>query len=315
MSRLRAPVAAGGKWASARIALALHAAMKQRGRTSSGVLMYHRVCPFPRGSTPTMAVRPERLREQLAGLQRRGWRFVSLRDIVRRLDEGLEPEAQTVAVTFDDGYAGVHTYALPILRELGVPATVLVATAYIDSTEPFPFDPWGSNVARARLDPASWRPLSWEQVGDLDTSGLVDVGTHTHTHADFRGRPDALRRDLATSLALLDEHLGSRARPFAFPFGDVRSGFATPTLADEARALGAWCALTTEIAAVDSATDPFAIGRIEAVGSDTPATLEAKLRGWYGWMNTGRAAFQRVARSKTRRSAAGGPPTHDKEAA
>ena len=298
MSAWRSSTAAAGKWAGARLAVALHVVLGRRGRSSSGVLLYHRVCPYVNGSAPTMAVRPERLHAQLAGLQQRGWRFVPLRELVQRLDTGDEPEPGTAAITFDDGYDGVHTHALPVLRELGVPATVLVATAFIGTNSPFPFDPWGQEASRAGGESSAWRPLTWTQIGELEASGLVDVGSHSHTHADFRHRPDALRDDVALSLAALDEHLGTRPRPFAFPFGDPRSGFATQALADEVRALGAWCALTTEIAPVDANTDSYAIGRIEAAGSDTAATLEAKLRGWYRWMNTGRAAFQRVAGSK-----------------
>jgi peptidoglycan/xylan/chitin deacetylase (PgdA/CDA1 family) len=45
--------------------------------------------------------------------------------------ERREIPPRAVAVTFDDGYAGVHRHAFPILRELCIPATVYLATGVI----------------------------------------------------------------------------------------------------------------------------------------------------------------------------------------
>ena len=48
-------------------------------------------------------------------------------------ERGLPIPRKTFVVTFDDGYVNNLTQALPILTRLGVPATVFVATAYLDS--------------------------------------------------------------------------------------------------------------------------------------------------------------------------------------
>src|SRR4029453_17015259 len=40
-----------------------------------------------------------------------------------------------VAVTFDDGYEDNHTYALPLLLERGIPATVFITPGLIDRDE------------------------------------------------------------------------------------------------------------------------------------------------------------------------------------
>jgi peptidoglycan/xylan/chitin deacetylase (PgdA/CDA1 family) len=39
-----------------------------------------------------------------------------------------------VCITFDDGYRSTHDLALPVLKELGLPATVFIATRYLDGT-------------------------------------------------------------------------------------------------------------------------------------------------------------------------------------
>jgi len=43
----------------------------------------------------------------------------------------LPPRA--VCITFDDGYRSIHDFALPILKEFNLPATVFVTTGYIDA--------------------------------------------------------------------------------------------------------------------------------------------------------------------------------------
>lgn len=50
------------------------------------------------------------------------------------LDEGLRrvDDPRALALTFDDGYAGVAEHAAPVLQELGVPAAVFVVSGTLD---------------------------------------------------------------------------------------------------------------------------------------------------------------------------------------
>src|SRR5262249_52723566 len=127
----------------------------------------------------------------------RGYAPWSLRRVLAFSREGVPIPRNAFVVTFDDGYQSVYTRAWPILRELGVPATVFVATAYLDSPAPFPFDDWpGAGSA----DPETWRPMTTEQARHLLRGGLVDLGSHTHCHEPFHGRPAAFAEDLRASL-------------------------------------------------------------------------------------------------------------------
>jgi len=59
-----------------------------------------------------------------------------LREAVFRLREGRLPR-RACCVTFDDGYADNLTVALPILEKYQLPATVFVATGYLDGGRMF----------------------------------------------------------------------------------------------------------------------------------------------------------------------------------
>jgi peptidoglycan/xylan/chitin deacetylase (PgdA/CDA1 family) len=60
---------------------------------------------------------------------------VSLWELVSRLHKGEKLAPGTIALTFDDGYLDNLTWAGPILSRLGLPATLFLATGYVDRGE------------------------------------------------------------------------------------------------------------------------------------------------------------------------------------
>jgi peptidoglycan/xylan/chitin deacetylase (PgdA/CDA1 family) len=54
-----------------------------------------------------------------------------LNQAIQSLKQGRMPP-RAVCITFDDGYRSIHDLALPVLKELNLPATVFVTTGYID---------------------------------------------------------------------------------------------------------------------------------------------------------------------------------------
>lgn len=275
-----------------------------------GIFAYHGVLPRVPGRRLCAGdTTPERLRENIVGLRRRGYEIVPLREMLAAHAAGAALPPQRVALTFDDGFHSVLRYGLPVLRELSAPATVFVATAYLGSDMPFPFDPWGRRYWR-ELPSALWRPLSVAECCELSDSGLVELGVHTHTHQDFRNRPAEFLRDMQTSVETLRARFGVEQPAFAFPWGKRAAGYAGGALTEAARQAGVSCALSTECRCVDLDNDPFTWGRFAVCWWDDSASLAAKLRGWYGWgpaltaRLTGWRARKKAASPANRRAAA-----------
>jgi peptidoglycan/xylan/chitin deacetylase (PgdA/CDA1 family) len=94
------------------------------------VLNYHRILTQP---DPLFVDEPtvETFRWQMR-LLARYFNVLSLPEAVAGLITGRLP-ARAVCITFDDGYRSIHDLAMPVLNEFGLPATVFVSTAYLDS--------------------------------------------------------------------------------------------------------------------------------------------------------------------------------------
>jgi peptidoglycan/xylan/chitin deacetylase (PgdA/CDA1 family) len=248
-----------------------------------GILVYHRVAPVQADcARPTLNVSPDSFHEQITGLRRQGFCFLALRELLRRRagNEALPP--RTAIITFDDGFESIYEFAWPTLRDLNVPATVFVNTAYLGQQTPFPFDAWGQAYADV-VPPVCYRPLTDAQCRNMADFGLIELGAHTHTHGDFRGRADAFRRDMQLCIDQLHERFGVARPSFALPFGKPSGGFADNSLIDVVRGLGLPCSLTTKAVTARLADSPYSWGRFNVYEWDTSQTLAAKLLGYYSW--------------------------------
>ena len=229
-------------------------------------------------SAPTLNVTPQQFRNQLAGLLARGFESWPLSKLVTAHLESRPVPANVFAVTFDDGYENNYVHAWPILSELNVAATVFLTTKYLDSNQPFPFDAWlGAGAESA--EPSAWRPLSTGQCREMLTSGVVELGAHTHTHRRWLGQEAEFVRDMRPCLDYMRDRLGVTNPTFAFPYGEVNA-----ELVDAARQLDISCAVTVRQRRVLPKDDVFQWGRFHVGQSDTPTMLASKLSGWYSML-------------------------------
>lgn len=94
------------------------------------IVNYHRVLPAP---NPLLASEPDlaTFSWQMEVLAR-CFHVLPLRDAVSMLDTGQALPPRAVCLTFDDGYRSIHDLAMPVLRRLGLPATVFVTSGHVD---------------------------------------------------------------------------------------------------------------------------------------------------------------------------------------
>jgi peptidoglycan/xylan/chitin deacetylase (PgdA/CDA1 family) len=324
--------------------LQLYLRRKLRGRAL--VLMYHRVlpreCSAESFSTDAIVVTPETFRRQMQML-RRMFTPLSADQFAQALATGRMP-AGACLVTFDDGWYDNLEYALPILRETGVPAVLFIATDYIGSENCF----WQERLSRALsaarripersralfaelgatplLHPSltaaqvktaiheiihSYKPrpqpeidalvrkvedllrdagvtierqhpdrfLTWDQVKQLSSSGVITIGSHCCTHTPLT-KLDAgsVQAELRRSREVIRERTGIDPSDFAYPNGDHDAH-----IAKTVRDSGYRCAYTTLRGWVEPAADAFRLHRvnIHEQSSASDATFMSRLAGLF----------------------------------
>lgn len=98
------------------------------------IFVYHRVLtrqdPYRQGELVA-----EQFDQQMSFLSR-NYSVLPLLDAVRLLRQGRLPR-RACCITFDDGYADNLTVALPILKQYDLPATIFIATGYLDGQRMF----------------------------------------------------------------------------------------------------------------------------------------------------------------------------------
>lgn len=97
-------------------------------RHRAAILMYHGLTENPEIRDWTQ-VRVDDFKDQMRYL-RRYCRPISLGQLAAAITTGTV-EPHSVAVTFDDGYKSNYDLGYPVLKELGIPATIFVTSGFI----------------------------------------------------------------------------------------------------------------------------------------------------------------------------------------
>lgn len=226
-------------------------------RPGAVILLYHRV-----GAGSGMAVDlPGALfQAQLEELSSES-RVVSLDSLVTTVAHPDAPPTPPLAVTFDDGTADFAEHVLPVLVRTGVPVTLYVATDFVERGRSFPHD---------------GRPLSWAALADAVSTGLVTVGSHTHTHALLDRLPvEQVEDELDRSVKLIEDRLGVAAEHFAYP----KALLGSPLAEDAVRRRFRSAALAGTRPNPYGATDVHRLGRSPVQVTDGMTWFRRKARG------------------------------------
>lgn len=169
------------------------------------VLNYHRFGPKVADS---MTVTTPVFEAQLNWLKDNGYTIIPLRTLVNYLlGKGEPPPAKAVVITADDGHKSVYTEMLPVARRYQVPVTLFIYPSAI------------SNASYA---------LNWDQLKELQQTGLFDIQSHTLWSPNFKKDRKKLateayqkfvKEQLEKSKAILEKKLGGTVDLLAWPFG------------------------------------------------------------------------------------------------
>lgn len=226
----------------------------------SGVrlLGYHRLAE----EYDELAIRPDRFRGHMEALLSAPVVPVDINSAVSLVRS--EATGRYVCVTFDDGYYDNLEVAVPILEELGIPASIFVVSAVIDR--------------RARLPWYGRQPplLSWDEIRDIDQRALFSVGAHTRTHPILTSLDaDQAMNEIAGSKSDIEEILGREVTEFCYP-----AGYFGPREVDLVARAGFRAGISCEPGVNDAPQLLGALRRTMVARRDTRADFVAKIAGF-----------------------------------
>jgi len=166
------------------------------------VLMYHRIqlCPTNTTDCADITVQPQEFRDQMQYLKDNSYVTLTMDQVLYHKKYNLPLPANSVAITFDDGYATQFREAYPVLKANRQRATFYIISNMVGVA--------GSGV------------MTWSQIMELQRSGVGRIEGHTHTHPRLTNITlEQVRNELVTSKAMIESYTQMPVSHIAYPNG------------------------------------------------------------------------------------------------
>jgi peptidoglycan/xylan/chitin deacetylase (PgdA/CDA1 family) len=222
------------------------------------ILLYNQVGQYPLEAMED-GLLPENLVEQLDYLIANGYKIIGLDETLAHMKGEINLPENSLAITFDGGYADAYTHVLPKLEKYGVKAAFFIAPALIG----------GNRVIRGHALPC----MDWEQVKAIAERGM-DIGHYGCNGRIFTQVPkEAIEEDIRVSKPIFDKYLGTQPICYA-----VNEGTPEPAAIQVLKENG-YTALFTK-SPTNQGPNHYAIGRIQVDDEDLNIFL-TKMSGSY----------------------------------
>ena len=147
-------------------ALDIATALRRRFARAVPILAYHRILDVPNEDEfpfdiELVSASVSAFAEQMTFIKDQ-YQPITLADLLACLDNERPPPRGAIVVSFDDGFADNYYNAFPILRRLGIPATIFLSTGYLDRQEMYWYEKLTHDVMTTRatqlrlLDEPPW---------------------------------------------------------------------------------------------------------------------------------------------------------------
>jgi len=150
-------------------------------------LCYHRVNPLEE----KYSIPPELFENQLNALLSRGYRTISIANLIDFLSGKPLAMERPILLSFDDGFLDFYVYAYPLLQKYKMNAVVFLVTDWMNEDNSIgpksriPAEPGNftlDQAVKSALKGDRRLFLSWEMAQEMAKSGLIEFGSHGLSH-------------------------------------------------------------------------------------------------------------------------------------
>ncbi len=168
------------------------------------VILYHNITERLGSLSPGVHIATDVFRAHMQALRDAGYTAITYQDYYAYVTEDTPLPEKPVIITFDDGYISNYEIAYPILKNMGMKATIFVITSMMGMTD------------------TDYPHFSWEQAREMEQSGVIDIQSHSHTHASMPTLDAGqIAVEARLSKYLIETHLNKTCDVFAYPYGHV----------------------------------------------------------------------------------------------
>lgn len=140
--------------------------------------------------------------------------FVDFEKAVQLIVSHEQVNRPLVAFTFDDGFEECYTMIAPVLNEFGISGAFFINPNFVTGDEDYI-----RNFTINTVKTVGKKPMSWEQIQELDLSGHV-IGAHTLDHYNINVDDiTELEHQIGDCQKIIESKLKRKCLYFAFPFG------------------------------------------------------------------------------------------------
>ncbi len=167
---------------------------------------------------------------KLTAIKAAGFSTVFWDDLYHYMEGSRTLPDNSILLTFDDGYLDNWVLAYPILKRLGMKATIFVTADFVDpsgTVRPNLDDVQAGRCRREDLQIAGF--LSWNEMRELESSGFIDIQSHAMTHTWY-----------FTSPRIVDFHAPEERTPYPWLMWNARPDRKPFYLTEDQRAFVPW---------------------------------------------------------------------------
>jgi len=140
--------------------------------------------------------------EHMLALKNSGYNAITLDEYYDYVENGASLPKNPIVICFDDGYENNYTNAWPILKELGMKATIFVIVARVGDHE------------------VKYPHFTWEEAIEMENSGIIDIQSHSYTHPSFASLSyGETIREMRLSKYILEKNMNKTCDYMAYPYG------------------------------------------------------------------------------------------------
>lgn len=123
-------------------------------------------------------------------LKKKGYKTISLQELYDIKKEKKKITDKLVVLNLDDGFLDNYTIVYPMLKKYGFKATVYVSPDFVDPRGIKREQVYEKIRKGERIEPDNnWGYMSWDELCEIDASGVIDVQGHAITHTWYPAGP------------------------------------------------------------------------------------------------------------------------------